>query len=75
MSDAAFDVQEHLPGTGSANGPENDKVVYLSLGSLGCMDVGLMQRLFVTTISAAVAAFTSIWLKPAPKFARIRQRG
>jgi MGT family glycosyltransferase len=37
VSDAAFDVQEHLPGDG--------KVVYLSLGSLGCMDVGLMQRL------------------------------
>ena len=36
-SDAAFDVDEHLPGEG--------KVVYLSLGSLGCMDVGLMQRL------------------------------
>ena len=36
-SDAPFDVQEHLPGDG--------KVVYLSLGSLGCMDVGLMQRL------------------------------
>jgi MGT family glycosyltransferase len=37
VSDAPFDVQEHLPGDG--------KVVYLSLGSLGCMDVGLMQRL------------------------------
>ncbi|MGZ8623706.1 MAG: glycosyltransferase, partial [Actinomycetota bacterium] len=36
-SDAPFDVQEHLPGDG--------KVVYLSLGSLGCMDVALMQRL------------------------------
>jgi MGT family glycosyltransferase len=36
-SDAPFDVQEHLPGDG--------KIVYLSLGSLGCMDVGLMQRL------------------------------
>jgi MGT family glycosyltransferase len=36
-SDAAFDVQEHLPGEG--------KVIYLSLGSLGCMDVALMQRL------------------------------
>ncbi len=36
-SDAPFDVQEHLPGDG--------KVVYLSLGSLGCMDVVLMQRL------------------------------
>ena len=30
-------MQEHLPGDG--------KLVYLSLGSLGCMDVGLMQRL------------------------------
>jgi len=36
-SDAAFDVDEHLPGDG--------KVVYLSLGSLGCMDLELMQRL------------------------------
>lgn len=36
-SDAPFDVNEHLPGEG--------KVVYLSLGSLGCMDVTLMQRL------------------------------
>ena len=36
-SDPAFDVEEHLLGEGP--------VVYLSLGSLGCMDVGLMQRL------------------------------
>jgi MGT family glycosyltransferase len=36
-SEAPFDVDEHLPG--------ESKVVYLSLGSLGCMDVGLMQRL------------------------------
>jgi len=36
-SEAPFDVDEHVPGNG--------KVVYLSLGSLGCMDVGLMQRL------------------------------
>jgi MGT family glycosyltransferase len=36
-TDAAFDMDEHLPGDG--------KIVYLSLGSLGCMDVGLMQRL------------------------------
>jgi MGT family glycosyltransferase len=35
--EAAFDVGEHLPGDG--------KVVYLSLGSLGCMDVALVQRL------------------------------
>jgi MGT family glycosyltransferase len=32
-----FDVDEHVPGDGP--------VVYLSLGSLGCMDVELMQRL------------------------------
>ena len=32
-----FDVDERVPGDG--------KVLYLSLGSLGCMDVGLMQRL------------------------------
>jgi len=36
-TEAAFDVDEHVPGDG--------KVVYLSLGSLGCMDLGLMQRL------------------------------
>jgi MGT family glycosyltransferase len=36
-SEAAFDVDEHVPGEG--------RVVYLSLGSLGCMDVPLMQRL------------------------------
>ena len=36
-TEAAFDVDAHLPGGG--------KVVYLSLGSLGCMDLGLMQRL------------------------------
>jgi MGT family glycosyltransferase len=36
-TEAAFDVDEHVPGDG--------KVVYLSLGSLGCMDVALMQRL------------------------------
>jgi len=36
-NEAAFDVDEHVPGSG--------KVVYLSLGSLGCMDVDLMQRL------------------------------
>ncbi len=35
--EASFDLAEHLPGDG--------KVVYLSLGSLGCMDVALMQRL------------------------------
>jgi MGT family glycosyltransferase len=35
--EAPFDVAEMVPGDG--------KVVYLSLGSLGCMDVGLMQRL------------------------------
>ncbi len=36
-TEAAFDVDEHVPGGG--------KVVYLSLGSLGCMDLALMQRL------------------------------
>lgn len=35
--EASFDLDAHVPGSG--------KVVYLSLGSLGCMDVGLMQRL------------------------------
>jgi UDP:flavonoid glycosyltransferase YjiC (YdhE family) len=36
-SDETFDMDEQVPGQG--------KVIYLSLGSLGCMDVGLMQRL------------------------------
>jgi UDP:flavonoid glycosyltransferase YjiC (YdhE family) len=36
-SDRPWDVEERLPGDG--------KVIYLSLGSLGCMDVELMQRL------------------------------
>jgi MGT family glycosyltransferase len=36
-SEPPFDVDEHLPGKG--------KTIYLSLGSLGCMDVALMQRL------------------------------
>ena len=36
-SEEPFDVDERVPGAG--------KVVYLSLGSLGCMDVELMQRL------------------------------
>ena len=35
--EVTFDVAEHLPGEG--------KVIYLSLGSLGCMDAALMQRL------------------------------
>jgi MGT family glycosyltransferase len=36
-SEEPFDVNEQVPGEG--------KVVYLSLGSLGCMDVELMRRL------------------------------
>jgi MGT family glycosyltransferase len=35
-SDREFDVNQVLPG--------DSKVIYLSLGSLGCMDLGLMQR-------------------------------
>ena len=38
--EAAFDVASYLPGEG--------KVVYLSLGSLGSMDLSLMQRLIDT---------------------------
>jgi len=41
VSDAPFDVQAQLP----ASGTRGDKVIYLSLGSLGCMDLTLMQRL------------------------------
>jgi UDP:flavonoid glycosyltransferase YjiC (YdhE family) len=37
VGEPAFDVGERVPGDG--------KIVYLSLGSLGCMDVALMQRL------------------------------
>jgi MGT family glycosyltransferase len=36
-SDPVWNVGEQLPGEG--------RVIYLSLGSLGCMDLGLMQRL------------------------------
>jgi UDP:flavonoid glycosyltransferase YjiC (YdhE family) len=36
-AEAPFDVGAHLPGDGG--------LIYLSLGSLGCMDVALMQRL------------------------------
>jgi len=36
-TEVPFEVDDHLPGQG--------KVIYLSLGSLGCMDVGLIQRL------------------------------
>ncbi len=35
--EASFDLDERLPGEG--------KVIYLSLGSLGCVDLALMQRL------------------------------
>jgi len=35
--DAEFDADETVPGNG--------KLIYLSLGSLGCMDVPLMQRI------------------------------
>jgi MGT family glycosyltransferase len=38
--EAPFDLDEHLPGGG--------RVIYLSLGSLGCMDLALMQRLIDT---------------------------
>jgi len=41
VSDAPFDVQAHVPASGTRDG----KVIYLSLGSLGCMDLTLMQRL------------------------------
>lgn len=51
-SDAAFDVREHLPGDG--------KVIYLSLGSLGCMDVGLMQRLIDALASTPHRAIVSM---------------
>lgn len=37
VGEKAFDVQSVLPGDG--------KVIYLSMGSLGCNDLGLMQRL------------------------------
>ncbi len=41
----SFDLSERLPGAG--------KVVYLSLGSLGCMDVALMQRLIDALATSA----------------------
>jgi len=39
-TEAPFDLDQVLPGDG--------RVIYLSLGSLGCMDVALMQRLIDT---------------------------
>jgi MGT family glycosyltransferase len=51
-SEAAFDVREQVPGDG--------KIVYLSLGSLGCMDVGLMQRLIDALASAGHRAVVSM---------------
>ncbi|MGZ8660447.1 MAG: glycosyltransferase [Actinomycetota bacterium] len=53
-SDAPFDVQEHLPGDG--------KVVYLSLGSLGCMDAALMQRLLDAL--GTTGHRTIVWMGP-----------
>ncbi|MFI5055745.1 MAG: glycosyltransferase [Actinomycetota bacterium] len=50
--EAAFDVAEMVPGDG--------KVVYLSLGSLGCMDVGLMQRLIDTMASTGHRTIVSM---------------
>jgi MGT family glycosyltransferase len=50
--EASFDVDEHVPGTG--------KVVYLSLGSLGCMDVELMQRLIDALATAGHRAVVSM---------------
>lgn len=47
-----FDVNEHLPGKGA--------VVYLSLGSLGCMDVNLMQRLIDALDVAGYRAIVSM---------------
>jgi MGT family glycosyltransferase len=51
-SEAPFDVAEQVPGEG--------KVVYLSLGSLGCMDVGLMQRLIDALASGEHRAVVSM---------------
>lgn len=51
-SEAPFDVDEHVPGQG--------KVVYLSLGSLGCMDVALMQRLIDALAKAEHRAIVSM---------------
>ena len=50
--EAAFDVEEMVSGVG--------KVVYLSLGSLGCMDVGLMQRLIDAMASTAHRTIVSM---------------
>lgn len=51
-SEEAFDVNDRLPGKG--------KVVYLSLGSLGCMDVELMQRLIDALGSTGHRAIVSM---------------
>jgi MGT family glycosyltransferase len=58
--DAAFDVAERVPGEGP--------VVYLSLGSLGCLDVGLMQRL----IDVLDAAGRRVVVSLGPRHAELR---
>ena len=50
--EAAFDVASYLPGEG--------KVVYLSLGSLGCMDLNLMQRLIDALATTAHRVIVSM---------------
>jgi len=51
-AEEAFDVDAHLPGEGD--------VIYLSLGSLGCMDVGLMQRLIDALAATGHRAIVSM---------------
>jgi MGT family glycosyltransferase len=48
----SFDVNTKVPGQG--------KVVYLSLGSLGCMDVALMQRLIDALATTGHRAIVSM---------------
>jgi MGT family glycosyltransferase len=57
VKDPAFDVRERFGNDGASDG---EKVVYLSLGSLGCMDVGLMQRLIDALASTPHRAIVSM---------------
>jgi len=59
-TEAPFDIDLHLPGRG--------RVIYLSLGSLGSADVGLMQRLIDVLATTAHRVIVS----KGPEHARLR---
>ena len=62
--DRPFDVDRHLPGDGA--------LIYLSLGSLGSMDVGLMQR--IVDVLAATPHRVIVSLGPLGDQVRLGER-